>query len=129
MIPTAIVPAIAALSLLAGSANSVEYAADEAQIDLEPAINGSVSASGLFPTQALEDEFTAYLRWTKEEGLSRLVAFETDATPVEPAADGAVSASGRFPTQSMEDQFVAYNDWVSDTGISPFYAFSVTDFD
>ena len=30
-------------------------------LDLEPCINGGVSASGRFPTQAMEDQFHAYV--------------------------------------------------------------------
>lgn len=34
---------------------------------LEPCINGSVSASGYFPSQAMEDQFNAYLQWQDDE--------------------------------------------------------------
>lgn len=96
---------------------------NDAGASLEPCINGSVSANGLFPTQAIEEEFTAYLRWTKDEGLSRLVAFEYMLD-----LEGE-SPSGRFPTQAMEEQFLAYIQWVNDRRISPFYAFGISDFD
>ena len=89
---------------------------------LEPAINGGVSASGVFPTQEIEDEFLNYLRWTKENGLSRLVAFE-------PLIENGSGFGYRFPTPSMERQFVAYLRWVEDQGRSPFYAFRVSNFD
>lgn len=69
--------------------------------DLEPAINGAVSANGLFPSQAMEEELTAYLRWTKMQGLSRLVAFES-------MIDGGSFADNPLPSRRMEEQFGAY---------------------
>lgn len=54
--------------------------------DLEPAMNGGVSSSGQYPTQALEDRFGVY-----------------DATDLEPAMNGSVSASGLYPSQEIED--------------------------
>lgn len=56
---------------LAGSlaTSSAVFAGFSFVRDLEPAINGEVSASGLFPTQAMEDQFNAYVRWTRENGL------------------------------------------------------------
>lgn len=108
-------------SLLASSIYAGE--SNDPGASLEPSINGSVSATGLFPTQEMEEEFAAYLRWTKDEGLSRLAAFEYMID------DKGNSASGRFPTQGMEEQFLAYIRWVDDRKISPFYAFRVSDFD
>ena len=55
--------------------------------DLEPAINGAVSAHGLYPTQAMEDE-----------ALSR-----NSDNALEPCINGAVSASGTHVTQAAED--------------------------
>lgn len=43
---------------------------------LEPCINGAVSASGLFPTQEMEEQFIRYVRWTRENGLHADYAFE-----------------------------------------------------
>jgi hypothetical protein len=39
--------------------------ADEAS--LEPCINGGVSRTGNFPTQAMEDQIYAYLDWRADE--------------------------------------------------------------
>ena len=88
-------------------------------LSLEPCINGSVSRSGLFPSQAMEDEFAAYLAWTKAQGLNRLSAFES-------VIDEGASSGYRFPTPSMEEQFSAYMRWVEAEGLSPFYAFIAT---
>lgn len=85
--------------------------------DLEPALNGQVSATGLFPTQAMEDEFHAYLDWTKSQGLSRLVAFEPDRSAEE------------LPTLAMAEQFRSYLQWTESTEARPFHAFQVTNFD
>jgi hypothetical protein len=37
-------------------------------LDLEPCINGAVSVSGVFPTQAMEEQIEAYLAWSSEAG-------------------------------------------------------------
>ena len=63
-------------------------------IDLEPAFNGDVSASGLFPTQDLEDRY----------GSKAAPGLEYDEHNLEPAFNGNVSASGLFPTQEAEDR-------------------------
>ncbi len=55
-------------------------------LDFEPCVNGGVSASGSYPTQALEDEYGPY-------GL-------------EPSINGQVSATGLYPTQALEDQYL-----------------------
>ena len=86
--------------------------------DLEPSLNGQVSASGLFPTQAMEDEFTAYLQWTKARGMSRLAAFEPGRTQAEV-----------FPTAAMAEQFLSYVEWTETTDAQSFHAFQVTNFD
>ncbi|MGB8145083.1 MAG: hypothetical protein WCF05_07930, partial [Chromatiaceae bacterium] len=65
------------LAFLLASATTQAAAMDDATArQLEPALNGEVSATGLFPSQAMEDAFNDYLAWTKTEGLSRLAAFE-----------------------------------------------------
>jgi hypothetical protein len=93
-----------------------------ASLDLEPAINGAVSATGLFPSQAMEDQFATYLRWTKERGISRLVAFEA-------LIDAGTAAEVNLSNGHMEEQFEAYLHWVNEQGLSPFYAFMVSNFD
>jgi hypothetical protein len=42
--------------------------ARRAGVDLEPCINGEVSASGTFPSQAMEDQIGAYLDWSARTG-------------------------------------------------------------
>lgn len=44
-------------------------ASDDTSKSLEPCINGSVSASGTFPTQAMENQLAAYVEWTRKNGL------------------------------------------------------------
>jgi hypothetical protein len=63
-----------------------EDAARQAQ-RLEPALNGEVSASGLYPTQAIEDAVLA-----------------AGETALEPAINGAVSDDGLYPSQAMKRQ-------------------------
>ena len=71
--------AILAGALLAGAllAGSTAMANETYIDDLEPHINGGVSATGLFPTQAMENQFTEYLKWVKENGLPMDYAIET----------------------------------------------------
>lgn len=116
-----VVSAAMTLLLMSGATASSEPS-DAVLLDLEPAVNGAVSANGLFPSQAMEEEFSAYLRWAKEQGWSRLVAFES-------LIEDEATASGGLPSQLMKDQFSAYMRWVGDQGLSPFYAFSATNFD
>jgi hypothetical protein len=111
----------AVLFLLSGLVEPVE-ASDPAGLDLEPAINGAVSANGLFPSQAMEEEFAAYLLWTKDRGISRLFAFES-------MFGGGTAQEVPFPNPRMTAQFEAYLRWVDNRNISPFYAFMVTNFD
>ena len=117
MFKSILVTGIAGLLLLSDPVQP----AQPTSLDLEPAIDGAVSANGLFPTQAMEEAFAAYLRWTKDRGISRLAVFE----PLIDAA--AVEAS--LPNERMATQFDAYMRWVDEQGLSPFYAFMVTDFD
>ena len=117
------------LALLMFNTNPASSEPNRLAVDLEPALDGAVSASGLFPNQEMEDAFEAYLEWTKAEGLSRLTAFETTGETPARAAAGKGSLSGRFPTQAMEDQFKAYLVWVDETDTGLFYAFRATNFD
>jgi hypothetical protein len=116
-----LVSAAITLLLMSGATESSE-SSDARLLDLEPAVNGAVSANGLFPAQAMEEAFTAYLRWAKEQGWSRLVAFES-------LINDDATAGGRLPSQRMQDQFSTYMRWVDDQGLSPFYAFTATNFD
>lgn len=61
-------------------------ATDFNPLDLEPCINGGVSASGLYPSQALENRFGTF-----------------NDSDLEPTLNGGVSASGLFPDQEMEE--------------------------
>jgi hypothetical protein len=74
---------------LAGTTLAAEAVSPNA---LEPCINGQVSASGLYPTQAAEDAARA-----------------AERRP-EPAINGQVSASGLYPTQAIEDAVRAAGD-------------------
>jgi hypothetical protein len=58
---------------------------------LEPSINGGVSATGMFATQAEED---AYF-------------LERQALELEPCINGDVSANGLFASQNAQDAFTA----------------------
>lgn len=42
---------------------------------LDGGLNGKVSATGRFPTQAMEDQFNTYLNWVEREGLDQDYAF------------------------------------------------------
>ncbi len=56
---------------------------------LEPCLNGEVSASGLYPSQAIED------------------AVRASGRSLDASLNGEVSASGLYPTQAMEDAALA----------------------
>ncbi|MES9955790.1 MAG: hypothetical protein ABW086_01975 [Sedimenticola sp.] len=49
-------------------------------LELEPCLNGEVSASGMFPNQKMEDQFIAYLKWVDQQGLPRSYAFSHSGT-------------------------------------------------
>ena len=83
------------------------------------------AATGLFPSQEMEDAFKDYLAWTKTEGLSRLAAFEP---VVRDFPEGQGSLSGRFPNQAMEDQFKEYLAWTGEGHSGLFYAFRAVEF-
>ncbi|MBS0003176.1 MAG: hypothetical protein KFF45_08880 [Thioalkalivibrio sp.] len=42
---------------------------------LEPGMDANVSASGRFPSQAMEDQYRAYMNWVEDAGLDTLHAF------------------------------------------------------
>jgi hypothetical protein len=121
MFKTILVTVVAGTLFLSGVGNAAERIG-VGNRDLEPAINGAVSANGLFPTQAMEEEFAAYLRWAKDRGLSRLTAFES-------MFDSGDRTAASLPNERMGEQFGAYLRWVDEQGLSPFYALMVTDFD
>ena len=121
--------AVSAGMLLLSGLASGESLDRRALMDLEPTTNSTISSRGSFPSKEMEEQFAAYLKWTKERGLSRLAVYESDpARLLEAAAEGS-SATGRFPTREMEEQFLAYVEWIDEQGHGAFYAFQVTDFD
>ncbi len=61
-------------------------------LELEPCINGGVSASGNYPTQAAEDLAKSYRTESQVTNLD-----------YEPCVNGGVSSSGRYTSQIMED--------------------------
>jgi hypothetical protein len=117
--------ALAAVLAVGGAAQASELATP-AKLGYEVGMSGEVSYTGRFPTQAMEDQFNAYLAWVGQDGLAPTHALSREVQPV-PALDGVlngnVSATGRFPTQAMEDQFNAYLAWVEKEGIDKDYAF------
>jgi hypothetical protein len=54
------------LSLTAFSISAAE--APPVDHSLEPCINGAVSTTGAFPTQAMEDQIKAYVTWSGNIG-------------------------------------------------------------
>jgi hypothetical protein len=58
---------------------------------LEPSINGGVSATGLFASQAAEDRYLAAQRRYRQ------------ALELEPCINGSVSATGLFASQAAEN--------------------------
>ena len=91
----------------------------DSSIESEPCIRGDLSASGLFPTQAMEDAFESYLRWTQVQRLSPLVAFES-------LIQGGADPDTLLPTRHMAGQFRDYLRWVEEEGLSPLHAFTAS---
>jgi hypothetical protein len=105
---------------LALAAFNVGAAPDpDSSIESEPCIRGDLSASGLFPTQAMEDAFESYLRWTQVQRLSPLVAFES-------LIEGGADPDTLLPTRHMAGQFRDYLRWVEEEGLSPLHAFTAS---
>ncbi len=117
--------AAAALLASAGALQATEPNTP-AQLGYEVGMSGEVSYSGRFPTQAMENQYNAYLVWIAENDLDVTHAIDARIRPVaslDGARNGNVSATGRFPTQAMEDQFIAYQQWVATTDVEADYAF------
>lgn len=117
--------AFVAVLTAAGSLQAMEVT-NPGQVGLDPCVNGDVSTSGRFPTQAMEDQFNRYLDWVAENNLDVTHAINPSieaTSALEPAGNGNISASGRFPTQAMEDQYNAYVAWVQDAGLTKAEAF------
>lgn len=112
-----------ALSLLLLSSVSSAAQGTTVVMDLEPAVNGAVSAGGRFPSQEMEDAFKEYVDWTEGHGLRGAAAMKHIGQQLEPAMNGGVASHGLFPSQSMEDQYRIYLDWTSNNGLSGLYAF------
>ncbi len=116
--------ALAVALAMAGGLQAAELRTP-AQMGYEVGMSGEVSYTGTFPTQAMEDQFNAYLAWVEQNSIDAEHAFAGQIQPV-PSLDGVlngqVSATGRFPTQAMEDQFNAYLSWVEREGLTKDYA-------
>jgi hypothetical protein len=81
-----------------------------------------------FPSATMAEQFEAYLAWTKAEGLSRLVAFESlPADEIHHSPD--LSGQMRLPSAEMAEQFDAYLRWTQEEGLGRFHAFQVSQFD
>lgn len=85
-----------ATAVLLTSVMSVVQAVEPQYEELEPCLNGEVSASGTYASDA-------------EETLarSRTENAEAHRLALEPCVNGEVSATGVFPTQAHEDHFNA----------------------
>ena len=93
-----LIPTLALAALIATPA----LAADNR---LEPAINGQVSASGTFATQAGEDWYQAQQRIAAELRAEHQLALlhEAELDPqLEPCINGNVSPSGLFASPELE---------------------------
>jgi hypothetical protein len=87
-----------------------------------------VVSEQVFPSDEMAEQFAAYLAWTKEQGLSRLVAFET-LRPEQIHLSPNLSAQRPLPTPEMAEQFHAYLKWTREKNLGRFYAFQANDFD
>ena len=75
------------------------------ELSLEPAMNGAVSSTGAFSSQAAEDWYESQSRVARElraeHQLALLHQAKTDAQ-LEPCLNGEVSPSGAFATAELE---------------------------
>lgn len=118
---TVVTSAVLSLLLFSSAPSAVQIGAT--LTDLEPSINGAVSATGRFPTQAMEDAYLGFIDWTDADGLRGAAAMKRIEEQIEPAMNGDVSSRGAFPSQAMEDQYRIYLGWTKDNGLSDLYAF------
>ena len=70
--------------------------------NLEPCINGGVSSSGLYETQALEEDSSI--------SLASVLSSYDENFDLDPCIDGGVSASGLYETQALEEASNRFND-------------------
>jgi len=83
------------IALLGLSLISVNALANEGLLDLEPCINGDVSASGLFPSQDAEDGFVKHIHY---KSLQR-----TKSSDLEASTNGEDPITEFLPNQATED--------------------------
>ena len=86
-------------SILAGIILASTQAVADETTELEPCINGEVSASGLFANQKAEN---------KHRNLQYITVTQSD---LEPCINGEVSASGLFTNQEAEDSYRQRSDF------------------
>lgn len=60
--------------------------------DMDPAMNGGVSSSGMYPNQAMEDA-----------AVNTAAAWVDDQHALEPAINGGVSENGLYPSQAVQN--------------------------
>lgn len=128
MFPTLIAGGFSVLMMSAGHAlaNNADQPASE--LEAPTTLFAPEIAPDTFPTDAMAEQFRAYLAWTKARGLSRLAAFEqlhragVDATPEQAMA-------AQLPSREMAEQFAAYLKWTQERELGKFYAFKAVDFD
>ena len=126
--PFAIKSIALAIALALAGGVQANSQATPANLGFEVGMSGDVSYTGRFPSQAMEEQFNAYLEWVAANNLDVTHAVAKTIVPV-PSLDGVlngnVSATGRFPTQAMEDQFNAYLEWAEQAGLGSDYAFQL----
>lgn len=84
------------------NSQAFDLTAIDDNLNLEPCINGGVSSSGLYETQALEEASSISLA-------SVLTSYDENID-LEPCIDGGVSASGLYETQALEEASSRFND-------------------
>jgi len=115
--------------ILAGAPDAAaEQVAMAEQSQPAPVVTEAMDPANVFPTEAMAEQFEAYLGWTKAQGLSRLAAFEL-LSDEQIHRSPNLSAEMPLPTPEMAEQFAEYLRWTRKQNLSRFYAFQATNFD
>lgn len=107
-------------------------AAATADMSLEPAVNGAVSASGVYSSQAAEDWVNAQRRTAEVLRLEHQLALVHGANvsaQLEPCINGSVSDSGAFSSNRIEEaaRAIAHLDIVELLESSRYYQHVLAD--
>jgi predicted YcjX-like family ATPase len=127
LFPTLVAGGFSFLMAVASDVAAEQIALAEAD-QAVPSVTQPAGVDRALPSVEMAEQFDAYLAWTKEQGLSRLAAFET-LSPEQIHRSPNLSGQFPLPTAVMTEQFNAYLQWTREQNLGRFYAFQTRDFD